>query len=719
MPSRLLAVVLLSLATLLPAPAAANGIGAVECKGVAATIVGTPRADHLVGTAGPDVIAGLGGDDHIDGLGGDDLLCGGVGDDVINGRGGSDRMYGDAGRDLIFGGGGDDVLLGGGGADTLFGQAGADLARGSGGPDTLVGGGGSDDLRGGPGVDWCRSGESTATCRTDAPTAPSAAVAGRLRIDTTFEHIGALWAIDGDVDLDAELHIEFRKHGTGRWHPAAPFMRAHPSIIVNGAPLGLNSLGASAMFLEPGARYMLRATITDPEGGGTTRLISGRTRQMPVPDPKGPIRHVVPGSGGGTGTAADPYRGLQTAADSAIPGDIFEVAAGSYAAFELVTSGSAGSPIVLRGPESGIARIDGAGTDRGVVTLGRFDEPMAHVIIEGFTIESGHWGIDAQNTRNIVVRDNLIRDVDFGVYNRRGNGWERNQTVCDNVIEGRVSWPGAGIPSERGIDLRGFGNVVCHNEVHNFGDCVSVQPATGPSFGNDVFGNDAYFCVDDGIEVDYNQANVRVYRNRVTNARMGVSVQPMRGGPGYIFRNEFFNLEGKPIKMHNDTTGFFVVNNTGVQLGNGYTDSAMWRNAVLRNNVFLGTRYAFEFTTVADEGFRDLDYNGWGTSRTIDPGGPWFKWNNVRYDRMIDLPRGVEDHGTELGFADLRMAALPSGWDVAVDPGSRDLRLAPGSPGRNGGTWLANFNDATNVIGRPDLGAFEGNAPRPAYGPRP
>ncbi len=664
------------------------------------------------------MIVGLGGDDHIDGLGGDDLICGNGGADVINGRSGADRLYGDAGRDLIRGGSGADRMYGGLGSDTLFGGGGGDVARGNDGRDTLFGGAGDDSLFGGAGSDWCRTGEATASCQVGTASTSQAVTTGELRIDATFEHLGVLWWIEGDTDNDAAFYVEFREVGTEQWRPAAPFMRAYPSITVNGAPLGLNSLGASALFVEPGTKYEIRATITDPDGGAATAVATKRTRTVPRADPGGRLRYVVPGSGGGSGSAGNPYQGLQTAADAATPGDIFSVAAGVYTPFELTTSGVGGSPIVFRGPDAGTARIDGGGTDRGVVTLGQFDQILGHVIIEGLTIEDGAWGIDAQNTRNIVIQDNLIRDVDFGVYNRRGNAWERNQTVCDNVVEGRVAWPGQGIPSERGIDLRGYGNVVCHNEVHNFGDCVSIQPATGPSYGNDVYGNDAYFCVDDGIEVDYNQANVRVYRNRVTNARMGVSVQPMRGGPGYIFRNELFNLESKPIKMHNDTTGFFIVHNTGAKLGNGYNDSAMWRNAVLRNNVFLGTRYAFEFTTVADEGFRDLDYNGWGTSRAIDPGGPWFKWDNVRYDRIADLPPGVEDHGIELGFSDLRDAALPGSWDVAVTPGSRDLRLKAGGVGKNRGGWIPNLNDLVELTGRPDLGAFELGQPEPEYGPR-
>jgi hypothetical protein len=351
-----------------------------------------------------------------------------------------------------------------------------------------------------------------------------------------------------------------------------------------------------------------------------------------------------------------------------------------------------------------------------VVTIGTFDRQTAHVIVEGLTIRNGRWGIDAQNTQDILISRNTINDVDYGVLNRRDNDLERNQTVCDNVITGRTGWPGTAIPSERGIDLRGSGNVVCHNQVQYFGDCISVQPFTGPSFGNDVYGNDVSYCVDDGIEVDYNQANVRVWRNRVMNARMGVSVQPIRGGPAYIFRNELFNLESNTIKLNNQPAGLYVVHNTGVKIGNGLGDGSEWKNAVFRNNVFLGSRYAFEFTTATDEGFRDFDFNAWGTS--IGSAGPWFKWDNVRYERLDDLPAGVEDQGVEAGFDDLVSAGLPPSWDVAVPPGSRDLRPVAGAPMIDAGTDLPNLNDTAGLAGQPDMGAFEGGQVLPGYGPR-
>ncbi|MFC2177225.1 right-handed parallel beta-helix repeat-containing protein [Actinomycetota bacterium] len=713
--STLLAVVIAPTAVVAPAGAAAP----LLCDGIPATIVGTPHAEHLVGTASRDVIVARGGDDVIDGRGGNDLICAGGGRDVVIGGGGGDTIHGGSGRDLLRGGSGNDILTGGTGADTLFGGSGNDVLRGSGGTDTLIGNGGIDTATGGQGTDWCRTSETTASCATTVPAGARVAAMAAARVDPTYEHFGFEWKMAGDTDHDSWLFLEYRAVGADRWLPAAPSMRAYPGAIVNGAPLGLNHHAASAMFLRPGTRYEVRATVTDPDGGAATIRRVVRTRRQWYRS-GGTIRYVVPGSGGGAGTAGDPYRGLQAAADAARPGDIFEVGAGTYAPFEITTSGTAAEPIRFFGSASGFgtAVIDGAGTDRGVVTIGTFDATTSWIVLHSFVIEDGRWGVDAQNTRNIWVTHNTIRDVDDGVINRRGNAWERNQTVCDNTIRGRTPWPGQGIPGERGIDLRGWGNVVCHNDVADFGDCVSVQPFTGPSFGNDVSGNYAHRCVDDGIEVDYNQRNVRVYDNRVFNARMGVSIQPVAGGPAYIYRNELFNTESKPIKMHNQPSGFFIVNNTGAQNGNAFTGQAGWQNSVLRNNIFLGTRYAFEFTSSSPGGFRDLDYGGWATTRAIDPGGPWFKWDNVRYDRIGDLPAGVEPHGLGLTFAALVDAALPVSWDVEVDPATRDLTLAVDSRAINRGVWVPNLGDRAEVNGRVDLGAHEQGAADPVYGPR-
>ena len=279
---------------------------------------------------------------------------------------------------------------------------------------------------------------------------------GQIRADATFEHIGLLWWIDGDDDLDSAMSLEFRRLGDSVWQAAAPAVRAYPTIYVQDGPLGLNYWAASALFLKPGQTYELRATLTDPDGGGDTQTITATTRTLPQPDLGGRQLHVVPGSSGGDGSMGNPFQGLQTAADAAQPGDLFHLAAGTYSPFQLLANGSENSPITFKGPETGSRPSLMAAIRIEAWSLwGEFNQTIGHVILTGLIIQNGHWGIDAQNSHNLYIHHNTIRDVDFGIYNRRDNNQEYNQTICDNAIEGRTAWPGAGIPGERGIDLRG------------------------------------------------------------------------------------------------------------------------------------------------------------------------------------------------------------------------------------------------------------------------
>jgi uncharacterized repeat protein (TIGR01451 family) len=122
------------------ATATTRVLGAPSCRGVAATISGTPGDDQVVGTPGPDVIAALGGNDQVVSMAGRDLVCAGSGNDYVGAGTAADRVFGGAGR------------------DRLLGRGGPDLLKGSSGNDVLKGGRGSDRLRGGRGFDRCRGG---------------------------------------------------------------------------------------------------------------------------------------------------------------------------------------------------------------------------------------------------------------------------------------------------------------------------------------------------------------------------------------------------------------------------------------------------------------------------------------------------------------------------------------------------------------------------------
>jgi uncharacterized repeat protein (TIGR01451 family) len=130
------------------ASATTRVLGGASCRGVPATIVGTPGNDVLVGTGGDDVILALGGDDRITSLAGRDLVCAGAGNDEIGAGSAADRVFAGAGRDRLLGRGGPDLLKGSAGNDVLIGGRGADRLRGGRGFDTCKGGPGADSIRG-------------------------------------------------------------------------------------------------------------------------------------------------------------------------------------------------------------------------------------------------------------------------------------------------------------------------------------------------------------------------------------------------------------------------------------------------------------------------------------------------------------------------------------------------------------------------------------------
>ena len=251
-----------------------------------------------------------------------------------------------------------------------------------------------------------------------APAAGDAIVPGTARADTGFDALGVVWNVSGDNNLNSSMTLEYRKAGETSWQAGAPATRAYPTLMVDGSALGLDYWAASALFLQPGQPYDLRLTLSDPDGGSATQIFSATTRTGLAPDPNGRQLFAVPGSGGGTGSQINPYLGLQSAANTAQPGDVIHLAPGTYQPFQLLASGTPGHPIVFQGPANGQAIVDGTNTDRGIVTLGEYDQPIAYVIVSGLVIQNGAWGIDAQNSHDILIAHNTITDVANGILNR-------------------------------------------------------------------------------------------------------------------------------------------------------------------------------------------------------------------------------------------------------------------------------------------------------------
>ncbi|MFT4533947.1 MAG: hypothetical protein ACI9P5_001299 [Saprospiraceae bacterium] len=544
---------------------------------------------------------------------------------------------------------------------------------------------------------------------------------GTVIYNPTFEHIAFHANIEGDDNKNSTITVEYKLTGTENYLPGAITMRANPEMIVNGSALGLNFHAGSIMHLLPNSSYDIKLTLVDIDGGSQVIEETVSTKKFPSANDFNQIKYVEPGNGGGDGSISNPYLGLQAAANSAQAGDLFEVGDGVYDPFLLIESGTESNQIILRSTNLHGAIIDGNNTLSGIVTIGSASDSIQHIILDGFEIKNGAWGIDAQNTQYFTVRNNKINDVDFGFYNRRENGWEHNQYLNNNEFIGRTLWPqlDGNIPPERGVDIRGNANVISNNSISDFGDGISTDgPASQNSYALDIHDNYLTRIVDDIIEVDGTISNTRVYRNQGLNGRMGVSVSPVLGGPVYIFRNEFYNLETSAFKMNNETAGLAILNNSIAKSDRGLTSSEGWQNTVFKNNIVLSGHYIMEEFGLVSGSIDDWGNNGYLSLRSGTTAEPWFKWNGVKYNTVTDIVLSGLTEGNTIAtsYVDFVNIVIPADYSTEALPSDIDFSPSANSDLIDSGVNFDNIFENDTVGGVLDLGALEDGLPSPNYG---
>ncbi len=547
----------------------------------------------------------------------------------------------------------------------------------------------------------------------------AAAPQGEPALDPpTLRSLGVSWVVKGDANRNAKVAVEVRKAGAPAWKSGPPLFR-----VEKGFPKELPEgwlFAGSLVLLEPATTYEIRLKLSDPDGGSVEKTLKASTIAEPAAPASAPLRHVVPGTGGGTGTAADPFKGLAEAESRARPGDIFLLHVGAYpGVFAVKKSGEPGKPIVWRGAGDGDAVIGGAdAAPEGIRAEGVHD-----VWFERLVLRNKDYGFLAHEAAGLVIRRCRFERVKNGITNGRNTkegvrGW----WISDNVLEGVSPWPRPGDKLDenewRGVQISGEGHVIAWNRIHQFKDAIDTFPSARCA-AIDIHNNDVSELNDDGIELDYSQRNVRCFENRVVNAHCGISAQPVLGGPAYVFRNVLFNSVNEPFKMHSDPSGVLFYHNTSVRQGMAlqlYTPAQV-RNCVMRNNLFVGTTGPFAYESTARMVDCDFDYDGFA-------GGPWkmfLKWNEARYAGFEEMKAKapVYRHAVRIDAATLFAggAAAPANPLRPVER-AVDLRLKPGCAAIDAGEPLPGFTEGFAGKG-PDLGAHELGQDIPLYGPRP
>jgi Right handed beta helix region len=543
----------------------------------------------------------------------------------------------------------------------------------------------------------------------------------------TLHSLGVYWVIQGDDNQNASVRMECRKEGSSLWRAGGPLFRVERRAHLTekfGSQVEVPDNGwlfaGSVLLLEPGTVYELKLSFNDPDGGSVARSLKSRTRSEPQISSRARRRFVIPGAGGGTGTETDPFQGLETAQRAAAPGDLFLIGAGIYqGTWTIHRSGTPGLPIIWRGKGDGETIIDGRlpGGERPAQTIAA--SGSHDVWFEDLTIRNSTYGAVFHDSARIVVRRCHIHHVDYGLTaTRNTHASMDDHFIADNLIEGPSTWPRSkGIEDARGIQLSGQGHVVCYNRIRGFADAIVTFPSHVCA-AIDFHNNDLSELTDDGVEMDYSERNTRCFFNRLTNVFQGISMQPVFGGPIYVFRNVMGNVAAEPFKLHNNPSGCLIIHNTILKKGTPsllHTSDKV-RHVISRNNLYAGTpdRYGMDFLARMTD--CDFDYDGFA-------GGPFqilLRWNGVRYGTLDDVKKRapVLKHAQLLDIRTLFASGAVPPEDIAKPIANLiDLRPSSRSEAIDAGVPLPGLNDGFHGA-RPDLGAYELGDSLPHYGPR-
>lgn len=530
-----------------------------------------------------------------------------------------------------------------------------------------------------------------------------ASEAGEVIEETpTLKCLGVRWLVGGDSNANARVAVAYRQSGSERWKQALDLFRVETAAIrePKRPPHGRTLFAGSIFDLDENTEYEVKLSLKDPDGGDAERILRMKTWAEPKLPAGAATVDVYPGQ-------------LAEALSQAQPGQILRLHKGTYPGTFRPESGEPGRPIGVVGAGDGEVILDGQGASNVI------NAPELHdVVFENLTVQNARWGIAVNGGANLVIRRCVIRDVDYALVATRNTEDQQHILIADNVMIGRSTWPRSqGIENRRGVQISGSGNVVCYNRIRGFADAVDTF-STYPCSVIDFYGNEISECTDDGIEMDFSEHNTRCFDNRLTNVFQGISVQPVHGGPVYVFRNAIYNVGMETFKMHNHPSGAIFYHNTSVKAGMPLilaTSDAV-SNCVYRNNLFLGTAANYAYETNARMQDCDFDFDGFG--------GQWnlsLKWNGVRYGTLEEAAERapVYRHAFRVDPATAFQSGIkpPAAVQTQFDTEANDLRLAMNSKAVDAGVVLPNINDGYQSRA-PDVGAYELGRSLPHYGPR-
>ncbi|MBW8906060.1 MAG: right-handed parallel beta-helix repeat-containing protein, partial [Betaproteobacteria bacterium] len=509
----------------------------------------------------------------------------------------------------------------------------------------------------------------------------------------TFESIGLYWTPPSNPGAGCALI--FRKVGESNWRQGLDMWFDARN----------NECRGSLVLLEPGTSYEMQMGL--PASTPTAGLVATTwSEQVPVAQ-----TITLP-----AGTLNQPLA--------------------------ITQGGSPGGYVVYQADPNSGTTIDVRNAFLNNVTIA-----APYVILRGFTLKGAQ--ADAinllQGAHDLVIEKNDISgwgryrtsgNWDYGVDYDAGIRCESVATLERVVIQrnqihdpryGANSWDSAHPAGPQGITLNfcGGNNVIRYNEIrsadfhHFYNDGIGGSDnytTTGfPNYDSDIYGNIVQGVMDDGLEIEGGDRNVRIWGNYITQAGTGIASTIDSVGPLYIFRNVYDQSRMHYLASTDaDDRGPFFKAGSDSSVGNG-------RRYVFHNTSLQAPNPGGSFPLGAGSGIHGT--GGDPLTNTISRNNIYWIWksnwdsvdqlssgfgNDVDYDLyngFINAGPGAEGNGVKVSAP-----AFAAGSGVGM---SGMYQLAPGAAGYGGAVRLPNFND---MYAAPDIGAHQSGTSAMKFG---
>jgi hypothetical protein len=546
--------------------------------------------------------------------------------------------------------------------------------------------------------------------------------------EATPEQIGLHLILGRAFSDESTGTVRYRAVTETEWRTGHPLLRIKPDWNEEGAPEAPVDAFAGTIFdLRPGETYEVEITLDEPGQPSQVVRTVTRTRALPGNAPAPTV----------TATTSDD---LQAKLDSLGPGDVLELANGTYEVegLHLASSGTESEPMYIRGASrEGVVIRDMTGN---VLQI----QEASHVVIENLTIrgsgvdsgtDASSRGIafwDGATQEYITIRSVDIVEVDQGIVSP---GPVRGVLVYDNALHGNNVWTMEFIESNRtwndeGVQVAGEGNCVFENTIHGFGDALSWKSGVHAA-ANYVYRNRITMTGDDAFEADYATRNIGIYDNYITNSATFLSLDPLWGGPLYCFRNVVINNFRGPFKLNATNSGFLIYSNTivrtegktgwgWVQFNNGALRSWSYRNNILLYHGGTGNLLAVEATGNSPI---DVTHNAWYPDGSIwwtSTGGSFTSLDGAR----ASLPATPPLFGTSssrhehdlISEANPFVSPITLGADHLTEIMSEAVpTLSSTANAKNSGVEIPNITDGYSGSA-PDMGAIIEGRSVPRWG---